>query len=240
MSATELSRTARRAIDAYGGAERWRRAQRAEARITMSGLLFHLKSRHLPAGSRITVDLNAPFARLDPIDRRGRVGVLDGLDVRLEDSSARVLALRREARRFFPYGRRLIHWDALDLTYFLGYAFWGYFSLPVLLQREDLAWRELEDGLLEARFPAHLPRHSEVQRFYFDRETGLLTRNDYVAEVFGKWARGVNMVLEHKQWEGIPFPSRRRVTRPGEDGAHSEGPAMIGMEISDWRLLDSR
>jgi hypothetical protein len=238
MSASPLSATARRAIDAYGGAERWKRARRAEGRVTMSGLLFHLKWRHLPAGARITVDLERPFSRLDPIDGGGRVGVLDSLDVRLEDPKGGVLERRTEARRFLPHGRRHLYWDALDLTYFLGYAFWGYFALPVLLQRDDIAWKEIEDGLLEARFPANLPRHSEVQRFYFDRNTGLLTRNDYTAEVFGSWAQAANVIHEHKEWEGIPYPSRRRVTRRENDGTYRPMPTMIGMEIADWRLLD--
>lgn len=238
MSAT-LSATARRAVDAYGGAERWKRARRAEGTVTMSGLLFHLKWRHLPAGSRITVDLERPFSRLEPIDGGGRVGVLDGLDVRLEDPKGGVLARRTEARKLFPYGgHRALYWDAMDLAYFLGYAFWGYFALPLLLQRDDIAWTEIEDGLLEARFPAHLPRHSEVQRFYFDRKTGLLTRNDYTADVFGSWAQAANVVHEHKEWEGIPYPSRRRVTRRENDGSYRPLPTMIGMQISEWRLLD--
>ena len=238
MSPTSLSASARRAIEAYGGADRWRRARRSEARVTMSGLLFHTKWRHLPPGARITVDLARPFARLEPIDRRGHTGVLDGLDVRLEDATGAVLDRRAEAARLFPGGRRRLYWDALDLTYFLGYAFWGYFALPVLLQREDIAWTEVQDGLLEARFPAHLPRHSEVQRFYFDGGTGLLTRNDYVAEVFGPQAWGANIVEEHKVWEGIPYPSRRRVRRRHADGTYEPRPIMIGMEIADWRLLD--
>lgn len=76
MSSRELSGTAGRAIRAYGGAERWQAATGAEARVTMSGLPFHLKSRHLPPGARIAVELKEPFAKLHPVDRRGRVGVL--------------------------------------------------------------------------------------------------------------------------------------------------------------------
>jgi hypothetical protein len=239
VSAAPLSPTARRAIAAYGGPDRWERAQRAEGKVTMSGLLFNLKWRHLPAGSRIGVDLKRPFARLEPIDRKGRIGVLDGLDVRLEDPKGGVLESRTEARRFFPYGRRAFYWDALDLTYFLGYAFWAYFALPVLLQRDDIAWTEIKDGLLEARFPGQLPRHSEIQRYYFDGKTGLLARNDYTADVFGRWAQAANIVQEHKEWEGIPFPSRRRVTRRENDGTYRPMPTMIGMEISEWRLFDS-
>ena len=42
--------------------------------------------------------------------------------MRLENADGSVIEVRQDARRLFPYGRRLFAWDALDLTYFLGYA----------------------------------------------------------------------------------------------------------------------
>jgi hypothetical protein len=234
-----LSDTAQRAIVAYGGAERWLDAEATEGDVTVTGLLFHAKSRSLPPRTYIWTSLVRPYVRIDPIDRRGRVGVLDGLDVRLEDRSGRVLAERKNAPRFFPYGRRLLYWDSLDLTYFAGYAFWGYFTLPRLLLRADIAWTEVEDGILEARFPPYLPRHSEIQRFYFDRETGLLTRNDYVAEAVGSFAVAANVVLSNREWEGIPFPSRRRVTARESDGSYSQFPILVGIEVHRWCLVES-
>jgi hypothetical protein len=182
------------------------------------------------------VDLPEPRALLRPIDRRGRIGVLDGLDVRLEDDSGHVLEERKDARTHFPGGRRLLYWDALDLTYFLGYAFWGYFALPPLLFRDDIEWREIREGILEARFPSTLPRHSEIQRFYFD-QSGLLTRNDYVAEVFSAQAKAANMVLAHGEWNGIPFPSHRRVTPRIKDDQVMGWPKMVGIKVEDWRLV---
>jgi hypothetical protein len=231
-----LSPTARRVLAAYGGADRWRDASGAEGCVTLSGLLFYAKWRHLPPRSLITIDLTRPLARMQPIDRQGHVGVLDGLDVRLEDTSGRLLAGRKEAHRFFPGGRRTLFWDRLDLAYFVGYAFWGYSALPRLLLRDDIEWREIEDGVLEARFGPNLPRHSEIQRFSFDRR-GLLTRNDYVAEVVSPKARATNRVLAHGEWEGIPYPSLRRVTARIADEKVTRWPTLVGIRVTDWRLL---
>src|SRR5438105_12277614 len=78
--------------------------------------------------------------------------------------------------------------------------------------RNDIEWREVQDGLLEAHFPPDLPVHSRLQRFYFD-QNGLLVRNDYrpefVASRGSVWA--ANIVQRHDTWNQIPYPSVRRV-----------------------------
>jgi len=70
-------------------------------------------------------------------------------------------------------------WNRLNLVYFLGYAFWGYYFLPHQLMRTDIEWTELGDGLLQADFGTNLPVHSRIQRFWFDKKSGLLRRNDW-------------------------------------------------------------
>ncbi len=170
-----LSSTARHAIEAYGGVERWRSATAIEATGTLTGLLFRLKWRLPRPDMRIRCEVHRPWTRLEPIDRAGQVGILEGRDVRLETRDGRTVAERKDARARFPGGRRLLYWDALDLTYFLGYAIWNYFTLPALLMREDILWSELGEGVLASSFPPDLPTHGE-QRHTFDPETGLLVR----------------------------------------------------------------
>src|SRR5437879_12835196 len=70
-------------------------------------------------------------------------------------------------------------WDRMNLVYFLGYAFWGYYTLPYRLTRTDIQWTELADGELQADYGTNLPVHSRIQRFWFDTTSGLLRRNDY-------------------------------------------------------------
>jgi hypothetical protein len=156
--------------------------------------------------------------------------VLDVHRVRLERADGSVTCERASGKRS---PRR---WDALDLSYFLGYGLWTYFALPALLLREDIAWREIEDGVLEADFPVSVPSHCPRQRFEFDRATGLLVRNDYTAEIAGSWARAAHVVLEHRDAGGLPYASRRRVTARRSNGVAMKFPTMVEIEIANWRL----
>ena len=58
-------------------------------------------------------------------------------------------------------------------------------------------WTEIATNTLEARFPPHIPTHSEYQRFHFDPATGLLAQYDYTAEAFGSLAKAAQLILEH-------------------------------------------
>jgi len=122
--------------------------------------------------------------------------------------------------------------------YFLGYAFWSYFSLPYQLMRNDIDWDEIRDGVLEAYFPPELPVHSRLQRFYFD-QSGLLVRNDYHPEMLSvrddAWA--ANIVHEHAEWHGIPYPSVRKVGPTFKRfGTPLSLIKMVGMKVDNWRL----
>lgn len=227
-----LSATARRAVEAYGGAERWRAAQGAEGIVTVGGPLFWLKLRPPPPRIRMRVEFARPASRLDPVDRSGRVGLFDGDEARLEGDTGRVVTRRQDARSRFP---RAV-WDRLDLTYFLGYSIWNYFGLPALLLRDDIEWVEPRDGTLEPRFPPHLPTHSaRHQAMHFDRTTGLLRQFDYVPEVVtSRWI--AHVVEAHDSWDGIPYPSKRRVALRRPDGGPAPRSTAIRITVADWRL----
>jgi hypothetical protein len=166
------------------------------------------------------------------------MGVLDGPDVWLENAEGQVIAERRNAREYFKIGRRLFWWDDLDMTYFANYASWNYFTLPALLMREDIDWRELEPGLLEARFPDEIPTHGRVQRFRFDLETGRLIQHDYTAQIISPLAAASNVVLQHaKNSEGVLYPSVRRVTPKGPKGRPLSGPVLIHLDIHNYRVI---
>ena len=173
---------------------------------------------------------------MEPWGRRDRTAVLQGGSVHVE-SGGNVLSLRENARQYFPGGRRTFRWDDLDQVYFAGYAAWNYLVFPALLLRDDVGWRQVSDSTLEATFPAALPTHSAVQQFHFDSDTGLLRQHDYTAEVFGGWARAANVALAHGGSDGVPYPSRRRVTPRKSDGRPRGFPLLVGIEIADWRLV---
>jgi hypothetical protein len=231
-----MTPTAQRALEAYGGAGRWRAATTVELLLSAGGLAFALKWQPPLDRARQLLDVHRPRVRCAGIDRAGHAGVLDGQDVRVESPDGALLESRPGARRFFRPGRRWLWWDRLDQTYFACYAAWNYFTLPALLLREDVAWRELEPGVLEARFPPELPTHSAVQRFRFDSESGLLLQHDYTAEIIGGWARAARVVLEHGRSGGVAFPRRMRMTPRAGDGRPLPGPTLVAVEAHQFEL----
>jgi hypothetical protein len=223
-------------LQAYGGESRWRAARSVEAVVSAAGWAFRLKFQPPDDHIRVSLAIGKPLARYTPATPAGLTAVLDGRSIRLEDDAGRVVEERQDPARFFPYGRRAFWWDALDRSYFSAYALWNYLTFPSLLLREDIQWTELPGSRLAARFPRSLPTHSERQTFYIDSSSGRLLRHDYTAEVFGKWARAANVVLGHGESDGIPYPSRRRVTPVGPGGKPLPAPVLVDIHIHSWRL----
>jgi hypothetical protein len=231
-----LSETAARALDAYGGAARWQAASTVELVLSARGLAFRLKWQPALVRARQRLEVHQPRVRCAGIDHSGAVGLLEGQDVRLEAPDGRLLGVRCEARGRFGPGRRWLYWDRLDQTYFACYASWNYFTLPALLLRQDVAWTELAPGLLEARFPAHLPTHSPVQRFRFCRDTGLLVQHDYTVQIIGGWARAARTVLAHGADRGVPYPRHMRMTPQGPGGVPRPFPTLVEVEVHQLAL----
>lgn len=233
----DLPATARRALDIYGGEAFWRQARSIRATVSASGLAFTLKGRRPFRRIAVECDVRMPLARLSPVDAAGASGVLRGGDAFLENPPGREIGRRNNARAFFPYGRRIFWWDSLDQTYFAGYALWNYLVFPALLLRKDIRWQEPGPNRLMAAFPGSIPTHSPVQEFLFDPASGFLRQHNYTAEVMGGWAKAANVVLGHGAWNGIPYPSHRRVTPRKKDGTPAGGPVLIDLVIHDWAVL---
>jgi hypothetical protein len=235
-STPTLSKTAARAIAAYGGAERWLTADRIDAVITVTGLAWWLKMRRPVDRTNLRLDVQVPRARVDPVDRSGLIGLWDGKDVSLEDRSGRVVARRSDAGKYFPSGRRIFYWDTLDLAYFAGLAMWNYFTFPRLLLRPEIRWTEIADGILEAEFPADLPTHSRVQRFHFDRETGVLCRMDCTLEAVGPWARVIQIVDHYWEDAGVQHFGLRSVYFRGRNDSRIPWPKLIVGKVWESKL----
>ena len=232
-----ITKTAARAVEAYGGAGRWLNADRVEALVSVTGLAWWLKMRRPVPQTRLRIELDSPRVRLDPVDRTGLVGVLDGHDALLEDHSGRVVARRDHAGRYFPNGLRIFYWDSLDLAYFAGHAMWNYFAFPRLLLRPEIAWKELAEGVLEATFGPELPTHSRIQRFHFDPQTGLLCRHDCTLEAVGPWAKVTQRVDHYGTQDGIPYFGLRTVYFRRRDGSRIPWPKLIVGKVLDWKLV---
>lgn len=201
-----------RVVSAYGGEDRWRAACAVEATVSVGGPLIRQKRGRDYPGLRAIADTRTPGIELGGFEESRLTAVLDGHAVRIESARGEIAERRADARAPFPdQDGREQRWDRLDMAYFLGYALWNYLTLPALLLRDDIDWRELSETSLEARFPAELPTHCAVQQYRFDPDTDLLEEYLYTAEVFGPWAAAVHTIVEHASHHGLAYPSKRRV-----------------------------
>jgi len=233
----ELSPTAARALRAYGGGAVWKSASTVDSTVTVGGLLFQLKGINIPPHARITTDVQRPHTVIDPVDDAGDTGVLDGFSVMVVAPDGKILEQRADARQHLQNASLTTRWDRLNLLYFLGYAFWGYYTLPYQLMRTDIEWTELRDGELQAAYGTNLPVHSRIQRFWFDTKTGLLRRNDYTPVAATPGAKVANVVFEHAMSNGIPYTSKRRVKMSLQQyGWVLPFPDFITIDVQRWQL----
>ncbi len=234
-----LSVTAQKAIKAYGGIELWKNSKFLEAEVSVKGLAFTLKRRPFFNHANIKMEIERPFSKLTPIGKnKGVSGILDGPDVRLENENNEVIAERKNARQYFPFGKRLFYWDDMDMAYFANYAFWNYYTLPRLLMNENIEWTEKSEGLLVAKFPESIPTHNNIQEFHFDKETGRLVQHNYTAEIISKLAKAANVVIEHKKTGNFIYPTSRLVTPRNNKGKALKRPILIDITVHNFRLTN--
>jgi hypothetical protein len=173
----------------------------------------------------------------------GRRAVFDRGEVRIETAEGDVVESRRDARPAFAGLRGLrrnVRWDALDVAYFAGYAWWNYLMTPLLLTHDGFAvsegdrrsegdeqWRRLE-----VTFPPGIHTHSRHQTFHVD-SVGLIRRHDYVAEPVGRWARAAHFCSNHRHIAGLVFPTRRRVQPRVPGGRVLRHPTLVALDIDE-------
>jgi hypothetical protein len=234
-------------MEAHGGLERWRAARTISGRVRSGGLLIRTRvPGNRFADYRVSVDVQRPYAVMDPFPENGQRGVFESGAARIETDAGDTVASRDDPRSAF-FGRaglrRNLRWDALDSAYFAGYALWNYLTTPLLLCHDEVevsegdAWEEEGERWrrLDAGFPADLDTHSDRQSFYFDAQ-GRLRRHDYVAEVVGGWARAAHYCAEHVRAGGLVFPTRRWV-RPVRPGNRSlPFPTLVWLELSELHV----
>jgi hypothetical protein len=229
-------------IEAHGGRRRWSEANEIRVHVRSGGLLprMKLKSRQY-ADYGLRVDTGTPRAILEPFPKPGLSGDFGGEEVRILDSGAAVVATRERPREAFsgPSGiRRKAWWDDLDALYFAGYAMWNYLTTPFLLERPDLEVSEA-DGIevdgerwrrLDVTFPEGFHTHCREQSFYFD-SAGMLRRHDYSPDVVATFANAAHLCERHREFDGLVFPTRRRVVPKGPRGRPLGGPTMVWLEL---------
>jgi hypothetical protein len=238
MSAELVEQT----IAAHGGLALWEGADEVSVQLSSGGLAFASKLQgHAVRDVRAHVSTEGQRVSLSPYPRPGQVGILEpGGTVRIETDGGALVDIRRDARQAFADLRHKLWWDKLDILYFATYAIWTYLSTPFVFAREDYRLRELDpwqEGRerwrrLAVRFPDHVHTHSREQVFYID-STGLIRRHDYVAEPIGALASAAHYCLDHRSFDGLVVPTRRRVYPRRADNRRRSGPLLVWIAVPD-------
>jgi hypothetical protein len=230
------------AIDAAGGRRRWRGVKGISAHVNSGGLLMRMKGK--AASFRdygISVTTDEQGAVLQPYPRKGSSGIYAGGTVRIEGEDGEVLSERRDPRDAFSGFsglRRDLRWDDLDALYFAGYAFWNYLNIPFLLERPGFQVSEGEPltvggeswRRLDVAFPEDVHTHCREQALYFDPR-GLLRRHDYHPDVVSSLANAAHLCDGHHEFDGLVFPTTRRVVPKGPRGRPLRGPTVVSIDL---------
>ena len=190
-----------RAIEAHGGAERWAATEALDVALHARGPAFTLKGRR-GRQVRATLQTDRPLVTFRDFPASGRTGVFDAGRVRIDGDERSAADARTAAGR--------LRWDDLGELYFDGYALWQYMTAPFGFTAPGFEVAELDDRRLRVRYPAGVPAHSREQVYSFDAAARLV-RLDYTAEVISRFARAAHICTAHREFDGLLFPTRRRV-----------------------------
>ena len=232
-------------VDAHGGAARWHSLEAVEAVISVRGFLFAIKRRPILDRIRVRASIHEPKFVFYGYPRAGRNSVFVGNEeVCITSGDNQVLVSRQQPRAAFRHFRQQLYWDALDFTYFGGYATWNYLVTPFLFLKKNIRFEELEPlpsdseylPRLRVSFPEGFPTHCQKQIFYFDRNYHL-RRLDYTAEVISRWARGAHYCDNYQDFEGFKVPTKRRVYPLFVGSRRLPGPIIVALDIHDFRPI---
>jgi hypothetical protein len=225
-------------LDAHGGLENWKSVTGVDVRLTLGGLLFEIKQQ--PDGLRtalVKVNVRRPRTLITPFPEKGKRGIYQEGRVWIQTDAGDFVEELPTPRTAYEGHERKTPWNDLQYLYFIGYAFWNYFTTPFLLASDGVTCEEVEPWkenhqswrVLKATFDDAIDTHCAVQKFYFD-EKGLLMRHDYFTDV----AKGnvAHYCMDYRTFDGFSFPTRRRVVGRGEgDFAATGGPSTVLIDI---------
>jgi hypothetical protein len=212
-----------RTIEAHGGREAWHGREGFEIEASAGGVAWPMRTRRKPGSFRARLVTERPWMEVFDYPEPGSTGVFEPDVVRIGDVE------RRDPRAAFEKLRRQVHWDDLDLLYFAGYAWWNYMAFPFMLERPGFEVEERPGRVLAVRFPDGFPTHSPEQLYHLD-EQHRLVRHDYTAHVFGAWARAKHLSSEHRFFDGLLVPTKRRVYMRG-----TRFPVIISLDVKAVR-----
>jgi hypothetical protein len=231
------------AIEAHGGWDRWQRLSKIRAEISAGGAIWPLKGHGGRLDFRANAHLDTQRVELSPFKQRpDRSGIYEPERTTIETVEGGVLDSLTSPRGSFAGHTITTPWNDLQLVYFQGYALWTYLTTPFLLKRPGFQLREIEpwnEGgerwrRLQVIFPLSIHSHSREQVFYFDAR-GLLRRHDYSVDIMGGTS-SAHYSTEHQVFNGIVFPTKRRVYSKGADNRPLLDRVAVSIDVTDVTL----
>lgn len=228
-------------IDANGGLARWSEITGLTARLSIAGPIWAAKGwPDALIQETVEIDTRRERSVFTPFLAPDQRSVFEVAPERvtIESGDGREIDRRVDARAAFRTHTRATAWDALHLGYFIGYAFWDYFTTPFLFTRPGFQAREVEPWeesgqvwrRLRVVFPREIATHNPEQVFYFDGD-GLQRRMDYVTEILGS-SLVAHYTSGHRTFGGLLVPTRRRVFRRNQDGTANLNVPSITIDVT--------
>ena len=229
MTATGRARElAEEVVTAHGGLAQWRQSAAFDVRFSARGLAFLSKGQSTTlsnvCGRFGTASQSASLIGRLPhpwnYEARGSAALLDDLR---------------------PLVRGRLRWTIQDVATFAATAMWTYLNLPFLLLDPGIQLdAPAADGQrfrrLDVQFPPAIATHSSRQTLHID-SSGLIRKHDYTARAIGRWASGRQTLSRYREFDGIWFATRRRVT-PRLGRLALPLPSLVEIEVQDLRRAE--
>ncbi|WP_326914681.1 hypothetical protein [Sphingopyxis chilensis] len=231
------------ALKAHGGLDRWQKVKTLEARASVGGAIWPLKGweGHLEDAS-FTVDAQHQHVEYRSGAAPGQRSIYEPDRTSILADDGQLVGERTSPRASFADHKVTTPWDSQHIIYFSGYAIWTYLTTPFLFARPGFEVQEIDpwDGegevwrRLRVKFPPDVPSHSAEQTFYFGPD-GVLRRHDYSVEIMGVFGgtSSANYALEPREFDGLVYPTQRRVYRIGENNLPLRDNVLVSIDIHD-------
>ncbi|CDG83102.1 hypothetical protein [Janthinobacterium agaricidamnosum] len=240
---TQLPPLLLEAIAAHGGLAQWNKFSQVSASVVVGGFLWSMKGIDMDDKPRTaTADLQKQWLRVDGFGDPNWQMTFTPEKVLIETKAGEEIASQPDPRATFAGHTWESPWTPTQLAYFNGYATWLYFVTPFLLARPGFTFSDVppisHNGEtlrgLKVRFPAHIHTHSQEQVLYFG-DDGLLRRHDYKVDVAGA-SPGAHFLSEYQEFQGIRFPTKRRVFVRNPDGSPQWDKNTVTADFSNYQL----
>lgn len=234
-----------RALEAHGGLERWSTIDGLRARLSLGGPFWAMHGwPDVYADQTVTLATRREHIEFAPFTAPGIRSILD-LEPRrisIQTDGGEIVDERVDPDASYPPFESTVAWDAIQVAYFTSAAVWNYLTTPFLLSypgveaREGEAWSEEGETWrrLDVVFPDSIATHNRDQSFYFD-EDFLLRRLDYQPLV--TQTPIAHYAYEHKDFDGLTFPTKRAVHLRNADNSANKDLAFITIAVDSVEVV---